>query len=175
MSEFEDPDKSLDHAIESVNRPPYEKGPPPLRSFGLVLHHDGSWTHEGQAFRNRRLREKFDRSVRYLADEGGVYVVQIGHFQGMIEVEEAAFFVEDIDLANARVRLSDNTTDALDVASLATSALDGALLCRVKRDLEKQGLIARFSHRAQAEFFNAVDDAGTAIQVGGERAILPTL
>ena len=30
-------------------------------------------------------------------------------------------------------------------------------------------------HRAQAEFFNAVDDAGTAIQVGGERAILPTL
>jgi len=178
MSEPEGPAKDLDHAIERANRPPFEKGPPPLRSFGLVLHHDGSWTHEGQPFRNRRLREKFDRSVCYLAEAGGVYgvyVVQIGRFRGLIDVEEAAFFVEDIDLPNARVRLSDATTDVLDVASLVTSAIDGALLCRVKRDLAKQGLLARFTHRAQAEFLNAVDDEGTGIEVAGERVILPSL
>jgi len=41
-------------------------GPPPLRPFGLVLHHDGSWTHEGVPIRNARLRAAFDRSVRFL-------------------------------------------------------------------------------------------------------------
>ena len=44
-------------------------GPPPLRPFGLRLHHDGRWTHEGQPIRNRRLREHFDRSVRWLPEE----------------------------------------------------------------------------------------------------------
>ena len=43
-------------------------GPPPLRPFGLVLHHDGSWTHEGVPLLNRRLRAAFDRAVRYLPD-----------------------------------------------------------------------------------------------------------
>ena len=165
----------LDRAIEQANSPPFENGPPPLSSFGLVLHHDGSWTHEGQRFRNRRLREKFDRSVRYLADEGGAYVVQIGRFRGLIDVEEAAFFVEDIDLASAAVRLSDLSTDQLDVATLRTSAIDGALLCLVKRDLAAAGVLARFSHRAQAEFLNAVDDEGTGIEVAGAVAILPIL
>lgn len=173
-----DPDgraRGLDHAIERANRPPAEKGPPPLRAFGLVLHHDGRWTHEGQPFRNRRLREKFDRSVCYLPDEGGVYVVQIGRFRGLIDIEEAAFFVEEIDLSGGWVQLSDATTDALDVATLATSAIDGALLCRVKRELATEGLLARFSHRAQAEFLNAVDDAGTGVEVGGKPLTLPVL
>ena len=31
-------------------------GPPPLRPFGLVLHHDGRFTHEGEPILNRRLR-----------------------------------------------------------------------------------------------------------------------
>nr|NIW35710.1 hypothetical protein [Gemmatimonadota bacterium] len=42
----------------------------PLRPFGLVLHHDGRWTHEGQPILNRKIREVFDRSVRFLPDEG---------------------------------------------------------------------------------------------------------
>ena len=41
-------------------RPP---GAPPLRPFGLVLHHDGRWSHEGVPFLNHRLRAAFDRSV----------------------------------------------------------------------------------------------------------------
>ena len=168
-------ESKLDRAIGEANRTPLAKGPPPLASFDLVLHHDGSWTHEGQPFRNRRLREKFDRSVRYLPDEGGVYVVQIGHFRGLIDVEEAAFFVEDIDLDSGSVRLSDASIDALDVASLATSRIDGALMCRVKRGLDAAGVFARFNYRAQAEFLNAVDDKGTTISVGGTRVKLPAL
>lgn len=168
-------ESKLDRAIDDANRPPVPKGPPPLRSFDLVLHHDGSWTHEGQPFRNRRLREKFDQSVRYLPDEGGVYVVQIGHFRGLIDVEEAAFFVGDIDLGAGSVRLSDTSIDTLDPASLLTSRIDGALLCRVKRDLHPAGVLARFSHRAQAEFLNAVDDEGATISLGGTPVKLPTL
>lgn len=166
---------NLDRKIEEANRASHPSEPPPLRSFDLVLHHDGAWTHEGLPFRNRRLREKFDKSVRYLPDEGGVYVVQIGRFRGLIDVEEAAFFVEDIDLGRGEVRLSDASMDRLDVPSLSTSRIDGALMCRVKRNLDAAGVLARFSHRAQAEFLNAVDDAGTTISVGGTEVQLPTL
>ena len=67
-------------------------GPPPLQPFGLRLHHDGRWSHEGQPILNRRLREHFDKSVRYLPDEGK-FVVTLRAFRGEIEVEEAAFFV----------------------------------------------------------------------------------
>ena len=41
----------------------------PLRPFGLVLHHDGRWTHQGHPILNRKIREVFDRSVRFLPDE----------------------------------------------------------------------------------------------------------
>ena len=34
------------------DRAPLAGGPPPLRPFGLVLHHDGRWTHEGIPIQN---------------------------------------------------------------------------------------------------------------------------
>ena len=173
MADAESPD--LVAEIQHANAAPADQGPPPLRPFGLVLHHDGSWTHQGQPFRNRKLREKFDVSVRYLAEAGGVHVVQIGRFRGLVEVEEAGFFVQDLDLAAGRLRLSDGSTDALVVSTLTTSAIDGALLCRVKCALCEGGLLARFSHRAQAEFMNAVDDTGKGIEVAGEVVALPAL
>ena len=152
------------------------KGPPPLRPFGLVLHHDGRWTHEGQPIRNRRLREHFGRSVVYLPEEGK-YVVRLRHFRGQIEVEEAAFFVREVDLAKARVRLSDGSWDALDVASLRPSPRDGALLCTVKRDLAPGGLPARFTHAAQAELLGGVALEGGAhgLRVAGAFVPLPEI
>lgn len=131
-------------------------GPPPLRPFGLVLHHDGRWSHEGQPILNRKLREHFDRSVEYLPDEGK-YVVRLKHFRGEIEVEEAAFFVRELDAARGEARLSDGTSSAIDLASLCASPIDGALLARVKHDLEPGGLPARFTHAAQAELLAAVE------------------
>ena len=157
------------------------QGPPLLRPFGLVLHHDGSWTHEGQPIANRRLREAFDRGVRFLPGEGGegedVFVVTLAHFRGQIEVEEAAFFVRSFEPETGAIALSDGSIEPLDVASLRSSPRDAALLCRVKRDLDPAGLLARFGLAAQAELLHAVEDAGEgpALQIDGVPLRLPEL
>ncbi len=150
--------------------------PPPLRPFGLVLRHDGRFLHEGEPIRNRKLREHFERSVDYLPEEGK-FIVRLGHFRGQIEVEEAGFFVRSIELASGEIALSDGARERLDVASLALSPIDGALLCRVKRTLAPEGLVARFMGSAQAELLLAVEevDGRTLIRLGGSAVPLPEL
>ncbi len=145
-------------------------GPPPLRPFGLVLRHDGRWTHEGQPISNRKIRELFDRSVVYLPTEDK-FIVKLGRFRGQIEIEEAGFFVTAIDLTEACVHLSDGTVDRLELQTLEVSPRDGALICRVKHALVSPGLQARFSHSAQAEFLGAVEEgpggSGWVVRVAG--------
>jgi len=151
-------------------------GPPPLRPFGLVLHHDGRFSHEGEPILNRKLREHFDRSVEYLPEERK-YIVGLGYFRGEVEVEEAGFFVRAVELETGDVVLSDQTREPLDVASLCESPIDGALLCRVKRDLDPAGLPARFMHGAQAELLQAVEPDGEGdgfiLMIGGEGRPFP--
>lgn len=149
-------------------------GPPPLAPFGLVLHHDGRWTHEGQPVSNRKVRALFDRSVRYLPDERK-YVVQVQRYRGEIEVEEAGFFVREFDPESGEVALSDGTREALRVPTLFLSERDGALLCRVKFELAEGGLLARFGHAAQAAFMNAIEARGdhVAVRIAGELRPLP--
>jgi hypothetical protein len=141
-----------------------------------VLHRDGSWSHEGVRFTNARLRRLFDRSVRYLPDQGK-YVVQVGRFRGQIEVEEAAFFVRAYHAGSGRIALSDGSEETLDPASLRSSPADGALLCDVKRDVAPPGLPARFTHSAQADLLAAVEDgaSGPWLRVGGRQVPLPAL
>jgi hypothetical protein len=149
-------------------------GPPPLRPFGLVLRHDGVFLHEGQPIRNRRLREHFDRSVEYLPEERK-YVVRLRRFRGEVQVQEAGFFVREIDLGTGALTLSDGSREPLDVSSLSMSPIDGALLCRVKRDLVPGGLLARFSHASQAELLQAVEPEGDGyvLPIAGERVAFP--
>ena len=151
-------------------------GPPPLSPFGLVLHRDGSWSHEGVPITHRKLRAAFDRSVRYLPEEG-VYVVQLGRFRGRIEVEEAAFFVRGFDADSGWLDLSDGSAEVLEPASLRASAHDGALLCSVKRELVPGGLPARFHHAAQAELLASVRETpdGPRLRVAGVLRELPQL
>ena len=151
-------------------------GPPPLRPFGLILHHAASWSHEGEPVLNRKLRKAFDQSVRYLMDEKK-YVVQLGRFRGEIEIEETGFFVRLFDPETGAIALSDGTREILEIASLAPSPIDGALLCTVKRDLIPEGLPARFMHAAHAELMNAVDPdaAPPALRLAGRLEILPAL
>lgn len=155
---------------------PGAPGPPPLRPFGLMLHHDGRFSHEGEPILHRKLREHFDRAVEYLPDEGK-FIVRLGHFRGQIEVEEAAFFVRTIDLAAGEIALSDGSREPLEVASLALSPIDGALLCRVKRALVLEGLLARFSTSAQAELLLAVEERGgrTVLRLGEDLVDVPEL
>lgn len=130
-------------------------GPPPLRPFGLVLHRDGSWSHEGVSITHPRLRAVFDRSVRYLP-EADRYVVQVGRFRGQVEVEGAGFFVRSADPERGEVVLSDGTREPLDPATL--ELVDGVLHCRVKRELAEGGLPARFTRAAQAALWLAVEE-----------------
>ncbi|MBY0399377.1 hypothetical protein K2X89_03710 [Myxococcota bacterium] len=159
-----------------MSGPEARVGPPPLRPFGLRLHHDGRFSHEGAPILHKKLREHFDRSVAFLPEEGK-FVVRLGHFRGEIEVEEAAFFVRAIDLASGEIALSDGAREPLDVASLAPSPIDGALLCRVKRAQVAGGLLARFMPAAQAELLLAVEErAGrTVLCIGGAEHDLPEL
>ncbi len=150
-------------------------GPPPLRPFGLVLHRDGRFSHEGQPIRNTKLRTLFERSVRYLPEEGK-FVVRAGRFRGQVEVEEAAFFVRQIDLDAGALGLSDGSTELLVAESLAWSSLDSnALLCRVKHDLVPGGLAARFTQSAQAELLLGAEERGSAVvvEIAGRRVRVP--
>ena len=140
------------------------------------MHHDGSWTHEGHPITHAKLRAHFDRSVVYLPGERK-YVVTLRQFRGEITVEEAAFFVRAFEPGTARIALSDRSEEVLDPGTLSVSPIDGALLCRVKRALLPEGLLARFSHAAQADLLHAVDAAssGMRLRVGGEWYPLPEL
>ena len=155
---------------------PAAPGPPPLRPFGLVLHHDGRFSHEGTPIANARLRAAFERGVRFLPAEG-VYVVQLGRFRGQIEIEEAGFFVRSFDPASGTIALSDRSEEPLAPQSLHVSPRDGALLCRVKRELVASGLLARFSHAAQAQLLCAVEEsaAGPRLRIAGRAELLPAL
>ena len=104
-------------------------------------------------------------------------MVQVGRFRGEIEVEEAGFFVRDLDLAEGDVILSDGSRDALDLSSLRTSDRDGAILCTVKCGLLSGGLPARFTHAAQAELLGAVEESteGPVIRLAGRRQPMPPL
>lgn len=152
-------------------------GPPPLEPFGLILHHDGRWSHEGQPILHDRLRQHFDRHVVYLPEEGK-YVVTLKHFRGEIIVEETAFFVREIDLETGRLRLSDRSEEVLDPGSLHISAVDGAVLCRVKRELAPpDGLPARFDHGAHAELLLALEErnGNWRLRLGGTPVVVPDL
>jgi hypothetical protein len=150
-------------------------GPPPLRPFGLVLRRDGSWRHEGVPILHDRLRAAFDRGVRYLPEEAK-YVVQLGRFRGEIEVEEAAFFVRSYDAATGALALSDRSIEPLDPEGLVHSTHDGALLCRVKRALHPDGLLARFGHAAQAQLLDALEEEGgrLVLRAGGRAVPIPS-
>ena len=92
-------------------------------------------------------------------------------------MEEAAFFVREFDAASGSLTLSDRIQEPLDPANLHLSPRDGALLCRVKRDLEPAGLLARFTHAAQAALLDAVEETadGAALRLGGRQHRLPAL
>jgi hypothetical protein len=149
-------------------------GPPRLEPFGLVLHHDGRWSHEGQPILNRKLREKFDRSVVYLPHEAK-YVVRVGHFQGEIEIEEAGFFVRSLELETGEILLSDGGREPLRVETLRLSSLDGALLCQIKTEWVEGGLPTRFTQGSHAELLGAVEEQGETycLVLSGRRVGLP--
>jgi len=85
--------------------------------------------------------------------------------------------VRAFDAASGRIALSDLRFETLDPASLTLSPIDGALLCRVKRELAPDGLLARFMQSAHAELMQAVEEGegGLALRIAGSLHPLPEL
>ena len=119
-------------------------GPPPLRPFGLVLHHDGRWTHEGQPIRHARLRAPSTAPCA-TSRRSGSTSCSSGASAARSRWRRRRFFVRDVDLARRRARSLGRSRERLDPASLRVSPLDGALLCRVKRDARARRACSRAS------------------------------
>jgi hypothetical protein len=168
---MQDANEKLRHVIEEA-----QQGRPPLEPFGLVLHYDGHWTHEGQPITHPKIRKVFDRSVRFLPEERK-YVVQMGRFRGEIECEECAFFVRCFHPEDGSLSLSDQSRERLDPSTLTLSERDDAFLCRIKIGLSPEGHPARFLHAAQSELLNAVEvvDGEPMLKMGGKFYPLPSL
>ena len=97
----------------------------------ITLHADGRWTHEGLDFENERVIKLFSRSVG--RTEGGTWVLEIPPFTYPIHVEDAGYFVEAIDLDQSppHLRLSDESSEPLDAATLRYEP-GGKLYCTIK-------------------------------------------
>jgi hypothetical protein len=139
----------------------------------IVLRDTGEWRHEGMEFPNERIVDLFDRSVG--RTEGGTWVLEIGRFTYPIEVEDTGFFVEHIDLdaIPATLRLSDETTEELDVETV-TYLPEGRLYCRVK-DGEFRARFKRPAYYDAAEQFVEEDDGQIWFEHGSERVLLGSL
>ena len=139
----------------SAEMPP--AGPPPLRPFGLVLHHDGRFSHEGEPIRNRRLREHFERNVEYLADEKK-YIVRLQHFRGEVVIEEAGFF----DTRGGYERVVEGVDQLISL--YGEDQVEDLAAQRALRDKAGERLMAfdRTTYKAQRERLQLLADAFAA-------------
>ena len=126
--------------------------------------------HEGVLVTHPRLYRAFLRGVRFLDDEG-VFVVQLGHFRGQIEVEDTPFWVTAYDADTGDVELTDRSVEPLEPDSLVADR-DDVLRCTVKSRFP-----ARFTHAAQAMLLDALDTQREPprIRVAGAWCELPGL
>lgn len=118
-----------------------------------------------------RLHAAFLRGVHW-AEEEGVFVVQLGHFRGQIEVEDTPFWAIAYDPETGEVELTDRTREPLDPVSLTLDS-DGVLRCRVKAGR----FPARFTRSGQAHVLDALELVGDryVLRVGQERVPLRAL
>lgn len=145
-------------------------GSPPLRPTGLVLGRDGHFYHEGEAIAHPGLRRVLERAVCF-AEPEGVFIVQVGHFRGQIELEDTPFFVHAYSPETGEIDLSDLSSERLDPASLRIGE-DGVLCCTVKGRFP-----ARFSQAAQAHLLLALDAerAPPVLRMGAREVSVPGL
>lgn len=105
----------------------------------ILLDEEGRFTHEGDPIENERLRALFHRSVD--RTPGGTWILRIPPFVYPIAVADTPYHVRSLRLAGDEadgaggapvwLRLSDDTEEPLDPATLAYDARRG-LSCAVK-------------------------------------------
>jgi hypothetical protein len=84
---------------------------------GIKLASDGRWFHEGVEITHERTIELFNRSIRR---EGDKYVLRVGNEVCEIEVEDAPFFVKQVNREENKLLLviSNGMLEELDPSSL---------------------------------------------------------
>ncbi len=129
-----------------------------------------SFVHEGQLVTHPRLYRAFLRGVRFLEKEG-VFVVQLGHFRGQIEVEDTPWWVVAYDEERGLVELTDGSREPLAAHTLRSDP-DGVLRCTVKGRFS-----ARFTRAGQAHLLDQVEerDGRWQLRAGGRWLPLPEL
>ena len=118
----------------------------------LRLTKNGIWMSDDTEITHEPTRKLFSRS---LVRDGGGYSLKVGRESKRVEVEDTAYFVTQIDgtpRTGVRVRLSDETEEALDPATL--SYRPGRLTCRIKKGQEE----AKFLHAAYFEFLKDLEE-----------------
>lgn len=154
-------DEPIDETLPDVVKAFLRKG---ARLESIRLDATGRWTHEGLDFENSRIIELFNRSIG--RTEGGTWVLEIGPFTYPIEVEDTSVFVEQLqlDADPPQVRLSDGTTERLDLDSLSYGE-GGRLYCRV-RDGGRRARFKRAPYYLLADFIAESGD-GWVLRLDG--------
>ncbi len=124
--------------------------------------------HEGAPVTHPGLYRAFLRGVRFL-DDPGVFVVQIGHFRGQIEVEDIPWWVVGYDPERGEIELTDRSREPLQAETLVADP-DGVLRCTVK-----QRFAARFTRAGQATLAAALEETpdGWALRAGAAHLAIP--
>ena len=106
--------------------------------------------HEGVQVTHPKLYAAFLRGVRFLEEEG-VFVVQLRHFRGQIEVEDTPWWIVSYDGDTGEIELTDHSHEPLQASSLRADS-DEVMRCTVKGRFP-----ARFTHAGQAMLLNELD------------------
>jgi uncharacterized protein len=137
---------------------------------GLRLDRDGRWWHDEVLVEHPRVIEAFNGGI--FPTDDGRFKLQFGPDWCFVEVEDAAYRVLLVDLAEDQVflRLSDRTVEPLQPGTLAVDP-DGVLCCRVKADRAR----ARFCRDAQFALGSLLeeDDGRPVLTLGGRRFVIP--
>ena len=105
----------------------------------ITLRANGNWQHEGCDFENPKIISLFHRSVQ--CTDGGTWLLEIGRFTYPIEVEDTAYFVDQVvfEEDGISIQLRGGQEEALDIETLRYQP-EGRLYCT----LAESGFAARF-------------------------------
>jgi uncharacterized protein len=129
---------------------------------GLRLDKDGRFFHRGGLIEHERTLSVLHRGIHRAAD--GRWATRIGSEWGYLEVEDAAFFVQQIALSGPGLRGELLTGEWEEIASLASGA-DDAIYARIR------GERARLTRAAQASLSPWLheEDGAFWLQLGAAR------
>ncbi len=143
---------------------------------GFVIDRNVDWWHDGERIEHPNIVEAFNKGLRITDD--GRYKLEFGNDWCFVKVQGAAFKVVAIDVAQdskdehvVSLRLSDRTTEWLDLASLQLDD-EGVLVTSVKQGRA----IARFNRETHFELAQLLepDATGKTLQLRIGERVWPT-